>query len=477
MKKAWVLPAAVTVSLVTGAVGGAVYGPKLLSEQIAENPVQKKEEEGVQLTKVEKAFELISKHYVEEVDEGELEEGAIQGMLETLKDPYSVYMDKETAKQFNDSLDSSFEGIGTEIGMEDGKIIIVSPYKNSPAEKAGLKPKDQLLKVNGESLEGLDLFETSMKIRGKKGTKVTIEVKRAGVSDPIKLEVVRDEIPIETVHKSIKEENGKNIGYLEITSFSQNTSKDFKKSLKELEEQNITGLLIDVRGNPGGLLDSVQEMLALLIPSDKPYLLIEERNGDRQEFYTNLKEKKPYPIAVLIDKGSASASEIMAGALAEAGGYPLIGEKTFGKGTVQQAVPMGDGSNIKLTLFKWLTPDGNWIHKKGIKPTIEVHQPAIFSSHPLNVEKTFKRDMTHEQIENAQSMLRGLGYQTSRQDGYFDLKTEIAIKAFQKQNGLKATGVLDKKTAAALENTVLSRVNDEEYDVQLKAAIRYLSSK
>ncbi|WP_108669023.1 S41 family peptidase [Peribacillus acanthi] len=476
MKKAWVLPAAVTVSLTTGAVGGAVYGPKLLSEQLTEDPVPSKEE-GVQLSKVEKAYELISKHYVEEVDEGKLEEGAIEGMLETLKDPYSVYMDKETAKQFNDSLDSSFEGIGTEIGMEDGKIIIVSPYKNSPAEKAGLKPKDQLLKVNGESLEGLDLFETSMKIRGKKGTKVTIEVKRAGVSDPIKLEVVRDTIPIETVHKAIKEENGKNIGYLEITSFSQNTSKDFKKSLKELEEQNISGLLIDVRGNPGGLLDSVQEMLALLIPSDKPYLLIEERNGNRQEFYTDLKEKKPYPIAVLIDKGSASASEIMAGALAEAGGYPLIGEKTFGKGTVQQAVPMGDGSNIKLTLFKWLTPEGNWIHKKGIKPTIEIHQPALFSSHPLNVEKTFKRDMTHEQIENAQGMLRGLGYQTSRQDGYFDLKTEIAVKAFQKQNGLTATGVLDKKTAAALENTVLSRVNDEAYDVQLKAAIRYLASK
>lgn len=474
MKKVWVLPAAVTLSLAAGAAGGVYFSSSLTEKEAPLLQSSGQDDAQPDLEKVQQAYELISKHYVEEVEENVLVDGAIQGMIATLKDPYSVYMDKKTSEQFTESLDSSFEGIGTEIGIEDGKIIIVSPYKNSPAEKAGLKPKDQLLKVNGESVEGLDLYETSMKIRGKKGTPVTLEIKRAGVANPITIKIVRDEIPIETVHALVKEESGKKIGYLEVTSFSKNTSKDFKKALKALEDEKIDGLIIDVRGNPGGLLLSVEEMIGLLVPANKPYLQIEERNGNRKEYFTTLKEKKPYPIAVLIDKGSASASEILASALQEAGGYPLIGEKTFGKGTVQQAVPMEDGSNIKLTLFKWLTPNGNWIHQKGIKPTIEVHQPKFFSVHPLTINKSLKRDMADDQIQNAQAMLKALGLQPGREDGYFDLQTEIAVKAFQKQAGLNPTGVLDEKTAAKLEEEVTEKIRDEDNDLQLRVALKYL---
>ncbi len=166
---------------------------------------------------------------------------------------------------------------------------------------------------------------------------------------------------------------------------------DFKKELKTLEKQDIEGLIIDVRGNPGGLLSSVEEILQELVTNEKPYVQIEQRNGEKMRYFSELKTNKDYPIAVLIDKGSASASEILAGALKEAENYALIGEKTFGKGTVQQAVPMGDGSNIKLTLFKWLTPDGNWIHKKGIEPSIAVNQPDIYRTHPLNLEKPLKK--------------------------------------------------------------------------------------
>lgn len=482
MTKKWVLPAAVTLSLTVGAAGGMYIGPNIFlkwdtpkeetkQEKVTEN---KKEDDSINLVKVEQAYELISKHYIEIMEDEELISGAIQGMLATLKDPYSVYMDKNATQQFNESLDSSFEGIGTEIGVEDSKVIIVSPYKDSPAEKAGLKPKDQIISVDGENVEGLNVQEVSLKIRGEKGSKVRLEISRPGVSKPLFFDIVRDQIPVETVFSEVKEEAGEKVGYIEITTFSKNTATDFKKQLKKLEKQKIKGLVIDVRGNPGGLLDSVEKIIHEMIPKDRPYLQIEERDGEQTEYYSKLKEKKPYNIAVLIDNGSASASEILAAALQEAGGYALIGEKTFGKGTVQQAVKLDDGSNIKLTLYKWLTPDGNWIHKKGIKPTIAIKQPALFQTHPLSIEKTLKRDMTSEQIEHAQEMLRGLGYEPGRDDGYYDLKTEIAVKAFQNSADLEITGNIDTKTAAVLESKILEEVRKDDNDLQLRTALRYL---
>lgn len=441
------------------------------SEQAAKETTKSEEEE---LKKVEQAYKLIKNRYVQKVDDQKLVEGAIQGMISTLNDPYSVYMDEKTAYQFNESLNSSFEGIGAEVSMVNGKVTIVAPFKNSPAEKAGLKPNDQILKVDGQSLEGLDLYEAVLKIRGKKGTTVRLDILRPGVKDVIKVSVVRDEIPIETVYDSVKMYNGKKVGYLEITSFSENTAEDFKKKLAKLEDEKIDGLIIDVRGNPGGYLQSVEEILKQFIPKNKPYVQIEERNGHKQQFYSDLSVKKPYPIVVLIDKGSASASEILAGAMKEAGGYKLVGETSFGKGTVQQAIPMGDGSNIKLTLYKWLTPDGHWIHKKGIKPDVTVQQPEYFRATPIDIDKELVYDMNNEQIKSAQQMLKGLGFDPGREDGYFSKQTVAAVKAFQKANKLPVTGKIDKQTAELLETKVLQAVRDDNNDIQLKTAMKVL---
>lgn len=451
--------------------GGAEDGPMpaAISEELSKTASDHDE-----MKKVRQAYELIKNRYVEKVDEETLTEGAIQGMIDTLDDPYSVYMDAETTEQFNESLDSSFEGIGAEVSMIDGKVTIVAPIKNSPAEKAGLKPNDQILRVNGESLEGLDLYEAVLKIRGKKGTTVELDILRPGVKNVMKVKVVRDKIPIQTVYDSIKTYNGKKAGYLQITSFSENTAADFKKKLAKLEAEHIDGLIIDVRGNPGGYLQSVEEILKQLIPKGKPYVQIEERDGDRQKFYSDLTAKKPYPIVVLIDKGSASASEILAGAMKEAGGYKLVGEATFGKGTVQQAIPMGDGSNIKLTLYKWLTPDGHWIHKKGIKPDVAVAQPDYFHVAPLHVEKPLRYDMNDEQIANAQKMLKGLGFNPGRTDGYFSKDTEQAVQAFQKANQLPVTGRIDETTADVLQTKIMEAVRDPKHDVQLKKALGVL---
>lgn len=473
------LPLAIVLSLAIGVTGGMYFEPNLFMkwntpEEVEEEKLTLNNDSLEEMEKIVQAYELINRYYIDEVAESDLVSGAIQGMIGTLKDPYSVYMDKKTAEQFNESLDSSFEGIGTEIGVEEEKVIIVSPYKDSPAEKAGLKPKDEIVSVNGKSVQGLNVQEVSVLIRGEKGTRVRLEIKRPGVTRHLSFHIKRDTIPIETVFSDIKEQNGEKVGYIEISSFSKNTAADFNSHLKKLEKENIKALVIDVRSNPGGLLTAVSKIVNELVPSEKPYMMIENKYGEKSESYTKLAKKKPYNIAVLIDEGSASASEILAAALQEAGGYPLIGEKTFGKGTVQQAVPMDDGSNIKLTFYKWLTPNGNWIHQKGIKPTLAISQPPVFTTHALSIDQTLEKDMTDEQIEHAQEILRSLGYEPGRIDGYYDLKTEIAVKAFQSAAGLPATGKIDVKTAAAMEKEIEEEKKDENNDIQLRTAIRYL---
>ena len=450
----------IALSLLCGLVTGAGPIPlhDVVSKASAAEEAAAKSTARNELEKIEKAYDLISNEYVEQVDREKLLEGAIQGMLSTLNDPYSVYMDKQTAKRFSDSLDSSFEGIGAEIGMEDRKIIIVSPFKQSPAEKAGLKPNDEIISIDGDSMSGMDLNDAVLKIRGKKGSTVTLKVHRPGMKDQLTFTIKRDEIPLETVFASIKKVQDKPVGYIAISSFSEHTAKDFTAELKKLEKKGIKGLVLDVRGNPGGYLQSVEDILKHFVTKDHPYIQIAERNGNKKQYFSKLKEKKPYPVSVITDKGSASASEILAGALKEAEGYDVVGDPSFGKGTVQQAVPMGDGSNIKLTLYKWLTPKGNWIHKQGIQPTVPVTQPAYFSAGPLQLKEPLKPDMNNNEIKRAQFLLKGLGFVPGREDGYYNESTKKAVMAFQAANKLKQTGIIDQKTA----NTMNLRIDEKK---------------
>lgn len=468
----------VLISLFLGA-GGMYAGLKFFDEKSAltnsNSDAQSTLDEN-DLEKIKRSYEYITSSYVEDVDHDKIIEGAIRGMISTLEDPYSVYMDEETVKQFTESLDSSFEGIGAEVSMQNGKVTIVAPFKDSPAEKAGLKPNDKVITIDNEPTEGMDLHEAVLKIRGKKGTYVTLGIEREGHSELIEIKVKRDTIPIETVYTDKKKVNGKTIGIIEITSFSENTAKDFEQALHSLEKDKIDGLIIDVRGNPGGYLQSVEEIADLIIPGHKPFIQIEDRDGNRQTTVSSLKAKKPYPIVGLIDEGSASASEILAAALKENAGYELVGTKTFGKGTVQQTVKLGDGSELKLTMFKWLTPDGNWIHEKGIQPTVNVKQPEFYYTSPLNVtDKPLEYDMNDEQIRSAQLMLEGLGFSPGRKDGYFNKQTEQAVIAFQKKYDLPATGKIDEATASKLQEKIFELIRSGEQDLQLQTALELIS--
>lgn len=477
MENKWFWPFVTAVVLLICTTAGSWWRYEYRQESEGSRAKEQEMKDWSQFEKVHQAFDIIAENYVEQVDEKELTEGAIKGMLGELKDPYSVYMDAETTSQFQQTLDSSFQGIGAEIHFLDGKFVIVSPFKHSPAEKAGIKPGDVIIRVDEQKTEGLELYDVVSLIRGKVGTEVEVEIMREGNSHPIRFSVKRAEIPLETVHRSMKKLNGKSIGYLQITSFSEHTAADFIKELSSLEDSQMDGLLIDVRGNPGGLLTSVEEILKPFITEKKPYIQIEERNGKKNQYFSYTDKRKSYPIAVLIDEGSASAAEIFAAAMNESEGYPLIGEKTFGKGTVQKPVDLGDGSTIKLTFYKWLTPSGTWIHKKGIQPTIEVSQKDYFSLEPLAIEKPLEKDMNNKQVTILQKMLEGAGYEPGRTDGYYSAKTVKAVEAFQRMHQMRATGIADKGTVSSLQEEIIQLMNEDKNDLQLQAGLRWLEQQ
>jgi carboxyl-terminal processing protease len=428
--------------------------------------------------KLEQAYNLIKSNYIHEVDDQKLIDGAIEGMVNALGDPYSAYMSPQQASQFKADLQSKFTGIGAEVTMKNGRVTIVSPIKGSPAEKAGIRPEDQVLKVNGESLEGLDLNEAVSKIRGPKGTKAVLEIARPGVRDILRITVIRDEISLQTVEAKLLD--GK-IGWIAISQFSEDTGKDFARELKALESKGMNGLVIDVRGNPGGLLPVVLEICDQLVPGNKTVMMTEDSAGNRQRYTSKLEERKPYPIAVLIDKGSASASEILAAALKEAGGYLLVGETSFGKGTVQSTEEFADGSNIKLTMAKWLTPNGHWVDQrggtKGIKPDVAVKQPEYIHAVPPQPSAPLKRDDNSIEVKNMQMILDALGFNPGRKDGYFDERTELALKAFQKTRDLPVTGQLDAASAEQLREAFIGLLRDPKNDVQLQVALELVKKK
>ena len=429
---------------------------------------------GKDYAKLATTYQLIENKFLNEVDHEKIVNGAINGMLATLDDPFTVYMDQKEAQQFDENIASSFQGIGAEVTSEDGKVTIVSPIKGSPAEKAGLHANDVILSVNGEKLEGLTLNQAIMKIRGPKGTQAKLEIARSGTPEPISVIVVRDDIDVETVFGEMLPNN---IGKIEIRQFASNTAPRFKEELKKLEASGMKGLIIDVRNDPGGLLSAVVEIVEPFVPKGKAIVQIENRKGEKEETPSQ-GTGKPYPVTVLINKGSASASEILAGALRDSAGSKLVGETTFGKGTVQVTFEkeMGDGSNIKMTVYKWLTPNGTWIHKKGISPDVPVEQPAFFKVAPLSKKSVLKQDMNSEDVKNLQTMLQGLGYSPDRSDGYFSDKTATAVKAFQRMNSLPVTGEVDTETANKLEKAVLTAIRDPKNDLQLKAAVQQVEA-
>ncbi|GAB6065757.1 S41 family peptidase [Aquifex pyrophilus] len=328
----------------------------------------KEEDKYFYLKLFSKVLKIVEREYVEEVPIKKLIYGAIDGMVSSL-DPFSDFFPPEQYKEFMQETEGEFGGIGIEITMEKGRPIVVAPIEGTPAWKAGLRPGDVIIAIDGQDTFNMSLMEVVKKIRGKPGTKVKLTILRKGVDKPIEVVITRARIKV----PSVKFTNYKGIGYIKISQFTSGTARSLERAMEDLEEQGVYGFIIDLRNNPGGLLTEAVDVADLFVPKGK---LIVYTKGRRGELHRYFAEREPLthnlPVVLLVNKGSASASEIVAGALQDYKLATLVGEKTFGKASVQNIIPLDDGSAIKLTIAYYYTPKGRLIHKKGITPDIIV---------------------------------------------------------------------------------------------------------
>lgn len=316
-------------------------------------------------------YRLIESHYVTDVDSTKLMDGAISGMIQSLGDPHSIYLDPKTYHQLMEQTIGSFGGIGIYMGFKDNKVSVISVMDDSPAARAGIQANDEILAVDGVSVTEIQPEEVAIHIRGEVGTEVTLSIRRNGTEDK-EFVIQRDTIQVKTAEGRMLENN---MGYIRIAAFSENTAQEFRDAYEALENEGMKGLVIDLRENPGGLVTSSVEIANMVVP-EGPVVSVVERDGGKEEYTSSLKELK-YPLVVLIDGNSASAAEILAGAVQDTGAGTLVGSKSFGKGSVQTVLPMFHDDAVKLTIAKYYTPSGRNIDGVGIEPDVSIEfQPG-----------------------------------------------------------------------------------------------------
>lgn len=400
------------IIILTVALSGVFIGRLSIGSMRAEG-------EGYEYLKVfTEVLSLVKKNYVEEVKTKDLIYGAIKGMLNSL-DPHSAYMPPEAYKDMQLDTKGEFGGIGIQIGLKDGVLTVIAPIEDTPAYNAGIKSGDKIIKINGESTRDMGLQDAVSKMRGLKGTSVSITIMREGWKDPKDFTIVRDVIKVRSVKSKVIENN---IGYVKLSQFQERTADDLEAALSKLEKQNITSLILDLRNNPGGLLNSAVDVSSQFLPAGKVVVSIKGRSGEKGEYRTEdskvseqvgdstLREAKKakmfstIPMIVLVNQGSASASEIVAGALKDWNRAVILGVQTFGKGSVQSVVPLSDGSGLRLTTARYYTPKGISIQSTGITPDIivKLEQKNGAKEHTVVREKDLERHLKNDQLEEKQ---------------------------------------------------------------------------
>jgi len=312
----------------------------------------------------------IVNNYYDKVNKEELIDAGIKGMINYLDDPYATYFDGTSSTNFNQTLEGNYEGVGIEVTLDNNKVKITKVFADTPAKKAGIKVGDYITKVNGESVEGKSLSDVVSLIKNAKNKEVEITITRDNQEKAMK--VTRTTVDMPYTSSKVYEENGKKIGYLKIEMFSNNITKQVKKELESLKKKNIDKLVIDARDNPGGYLTQVTEILSLFMTKKDVIYQLQTKNNKEKVYSTSSKATYSYPVVVLINENSASASEILASAFKETYNAEIVGVNSYGKGTVQKTGDLNNGDTIKYTVQKWLTPKGNWINEKGVTPTKEV---------------------------------------------------------------------------------------------------------
>lgn len=356
----------ILAAVVIFGAGVGVGSGHLTFNQVFRKGVAKNLPASLDYSSVEQVYDSLRNNYDGQLDVNKLLDGLKEGMASASGDPYTEYFNPQQAKDFGSELSGSFTGIGAELSKDaDNNIVIVAPIAGFPADKAGLKPKDVIVEINGKSVADMTITEAVNTIRGPKGTQVTLKVVRDN-TQPLTFTITRDDITIPSVTSKILDGN---IGYMQISRFGDDTASLSLKAANDFKQAGVRGVVLDLRSDPGGLLDAAVSVSSLWLPNGKT-VLTERRGGEIIQTYNANGNAvlQGIPTVVLIDEGSASASEITAGALHDNGIAKLIGTKSFGKGSVQQLINFGDGSELKVTVARWYTPAGRNIDKEGIQP-------------------------------------------------------------------------------------------------------------
>lgn len=391
------------------------------------------------------AYKEIMHDYLNGAKSKDLIDGAAEGMVGSLADPYSVYLSGDRGEDYIQSYKDHFVGIGVQLRSEDGAVIIDSVVKGSPAEKAGLKQDDSIVAADGKEVKGRTLDELVSSLEGKEGSKVELKISRGNGGNLLSIPVVRGEVPVLTVSSEMK---AGGVGEIVISRFAEGTAKEFDAAIASLQKKGMKALLLDLRGNPGGLLNPTIEIANRFVPKGKTIVQVVYKD-EKQVVTHKSSQKTPWtlPIAILVDAHTASSAEVLTAALKDTAGAQVVGEKTFGKGIVQNFNQMKDGSVLKLTEAQWRTPNGQWIHKKGITPTVTVAAPDYAALPGLATGLKLTLGDYGDNVVTVQKMLLAIGFGAGEHSGVYDEATATAVRAFQQQAGLPATGDMNDRTA------------------------------
>ncbi|QIL46568.1 S41 family peptidase [Vagococcus coleopterorum] len=429
------------------------------------------------LEKVTKTYQEIKDNYVGEIDQDNLIDGAVSGLTQALDDPFSGYFTGQNADDLDDSISGSFQGIGAVMTIKDKQVTIAEePMKDSAAQKAGLKAGDVITAVDGEEVTDKELTEVVQSIRGEENTEVTLTINRDNETFDVTL--TRSAIEIDTVKGELVPSD-KKIGHVTINSFSSHTADEFKKVVEDLRKDGAKGFMFDVRQNPGGLLDQVAIMSSMFLEDGETIVKFEDKTKKKNQIIAGKDLDDGFkifePAVVLMDSKSASASEIFAAALNQSADIPLVGETTFGKGTVQTVAPISKESDLKLTTSKWLTPKDEWIHEKGIKPTAEIDFKEYDDLKIISTEQTYQLGMSGSSLQNINHLLALLGYNVTADDEQFTEATAAAVRELQTTQGLPVTGIIDKETALKIQQLIAEKIISDNRVVD--KGIELISSK
>lgn len=426
---------------------------------------------------LELIMDVIEEYYVDEVDSSQLVEGAFRGVFNEL-DQYSTYFSPEEYQRYNEDAGGSFGGIGITVTKDEESdfIKVISPIEDTPGDRAGIQPNDLIIGVNGNSLKGVSLEEAVKTMRGEPGTKLRLTIQRRGLTEPIDVDIIREIIEVNPVAFEIRDDG---IVNFRLKSFNEHSAKDVRDALNIIkEESGVKGLVIDLRNNPGGRLDQVIDIADMFLEVGSPIVRVDYRAYSDNQFDSEDDPVISVPLVVLINEGSASASEILAGALQDNGAATVVGHTSFGKGTVQSVTDLSNGGGIKLTIAEYLTANGNKVNGVGITPDVEVNNRyragdmtnSDFAPMIENEDNVLGDSGLN--IYGAQERLIYLGYELGA-TGVLDEETETQLKAFQSETGLNITGKLDAQTRVKLYNEVDKPI-EEIMDAQFEKAVEVI---